>query len=75
MKHTTTASFGSLVEECGKVGISRTVAFKLSQDGSLRTFTIGKRRYVYLDSLRALPETLAKQKGVHQPRRSSGKAR
>lgn len=48
-----------LVEACADHGISRTVAFDLARRGLLRTFTIGVRRYVYLDSLKALPERLA----------------
>lgn len=47
-----------LVEACGEHGISRTVAFELARNGMLQTFTIGARRYVYLDSLRTLPDRL-----------------
>ena len=52
------AHFGPLVECCAAHGISRTVAFKLAADGSLETFAIGSRRYVVLQSLWRLPETL-----------------
>jgi hypothetical protein len=47
-----------LVTACANRGVSRTVAFELARKGLLETFTIGKRRYVYLDSLRTLPERL-----------------
>ena len=52
-------SYGPMVEICGDHGISRTVAFELARQGQLKTFLIGKRRYVYLDSVRTLPERLA----------------
>ncbi|NNC27263.1 excisionase [Salinisphaera sp. USBA-960] len=49
-------AFGSLVEECAKRGIGRTVAFELAKDGTIETFNIGRRRYVKLASLDTLPE-------------------
>ena len=51
--------FGPLVATCGQYGISRTVAFRLVKKGLLRTFKIGRRRYVSLTSLLSLPERLA----------------
>lgn len=51
--------FKPLVDACQEHGICRTVAFDLSRRGLLSTFSIGKRRYVHLDSLRTLPERLA----------------
>lgn len=54
-----TPAFRPLVEACDEHGISRTVAFDLARKGLLDSFTIGKRRYVYLESLRTLPERLA----------------
>lgn len=54
-------TFGRLVPECKKRGIGRTTAFELAARGTLETFTIGTGRYVYLDSLRTLPERLIKQ--------------
>lgn len=53
--------FGPLVGECAKRDIGRTVAFDLAARGLLETFTIGRRRYVYLDSLLTLPERLAER--------------
>jgi hypothetical protein len=52
-------AFGPLVEECAKYGISRSVAYELVACGHLETFKIGARRYVLVDSLRALPGKLA----------------
>lgn len=52
-------AFAPLVETCRDHGISRTVAFELAANGTLQTFTIGRRRYVKLESLRTLPERLA----------------
>jgi hypothetical protein len=51
-------TFGRLVPECKARGIGRTVAFDLVNRGLLETFTIGKARYVKLDSLDSLPEKL-----------------
>lgn len=57
---TSKPTFKPLVTACQEHGICRSVAFELSRTGMLETFTIGTRRYVYLDSLRSLPERLAK---------------
>jgi hypothetical protein len=54
-------AYGPMVEVCGHHGISRTVAFELARTGLLDTFRIGARRYVMLDSLRALPQRLAER--------------
>ena len=55
-------TYRPLIEACRQHGISRTVAYELVNAGDLQTFKIGTRRYVYLDSLRTLPERLkAKQ--------------
>lgn len=56
--NTNPRDFGPLVGECAKRDIGRTVAFDLAARGLLETFTIGRRRYVYLDSLLTLPERL-----------------
>ncbi|HQD14952.1 MAG TPA: hypothetical protein PLY54_05870 [Ottowia sp.] len=60
---TVAATFAPLVPACKANGISRSVAFELARAGKLETFTIGTRRYVYLDSLRTLPERLADDAG------------
>lgn len=54
-------AYRPLVEACNDHGISRTVAFDLARKGLLDTFTIGKRRYVRLESLRTLPERIAER--------------
>ena len=72
MKNQNGATFGPLVEECEKVGISRTVAFKLSGLGLLDTFAIGKRRYVYLESLSTLPARLVNTKRGRSLRQEKG---
>jgi hypothetical protein len=64
------ATYGLLVEECAKFGISRTVAFKLSASGLLKTFAIGTRRYVYLESLRTLPGRLLDPDNARTVRRA-----
>ena len=52
-------TYGPLVESAKSFGISRSVAFDLARKGLVDHFRIGTRRYVYLDSLRTLPERLA----------------
>lgn len=50
------------IPECAKRGIGKTVAYELADKGLLDTFLIGRKRFVYLDSLATLPERLkAKQ--------------
>lgn len=56
-------SFAPLVDACKAHGISRTVSFELSKKGLIETFSIGKRRYVYLESLRTLPQRLTERGG------------
>lgn len=56
-------TYKPLVTACQEHGICRSVAFELARKGLLETFAIGKRRYVYLDSLRTLPERLINQGG------------
>jgi len=63
MRTEATPAYRPLVEACGEHGISRTVAFDLARKGLLDTFSIGKRRYVRLESLRTLPERLAANDG------------
>lgn len=43
-------------EACLERRISRPVAYRLVQVGVLDTFKLGRTRYVYLDSLEALPD-------------------
>ncbi|MBV2208203.1 MAG: hypothetical protein KUL77_01385 [Thermomonas sp.] len=57
--NTQTPTYRPMVETCREYGISRSVAFDLAKAGLIDTFRIGQRRYVYLDSLRTLPERLA----------------
>ncbi|MEY3359123.1 MAG: hypothetical protein RLZZ537_191 [Pseudomonadota bacterium] len=59
----TQATFGPMVETCRAYGISRTVAFDLARKGLIEHFSIGSRRYVYIDSLNTLPDRLAKSGG------------
>ena len=42
-------------DACIEKGISRPVAYRLVQAGILDTWTLGRTRYVYLDSLLSLP--------------------
>lgn len=50
-----------LVSAAKAHGISRTVAFELANSGLLTTFLIGRRRYVYTQSLRELPQRIAER--------------
>jgi len=61
--HYTEPSYGPLVEVCRMFGISRSVAFELASDGLLETFKLNARRYVFIDSVRTLPERLASTGG------------
>lgn len=56
-------TFRPLVDACKDHGISRTVAYELVNEGLLDTFVIGVKRYVYMESLRTLPDRLAKKPG------------
>jgi hypothetical protein len=54
--------YGPFIPECAKRGIGKTSAYELSNAGVLETFTIGTKRYVYLDSLLTLPHRLAERR-------------
>lgn len=62
--------FRPFIPECTKRGIGKTTAYELANAGLLETATIGRKRYVYMDSLLTLPERLAKahpsNKGARQ---------
>ena len=53
--------FRPFVSECAKVGIGRSKAYELANSGLLDTTLIGRKRFVYLDSLLSLPNRLAAQ--------------
>ena len=59
MRTEATPTYRPLVPACAEHGIGRSTAFELARTGLLQTFTIGTRRYVWLESLRTLPERLA----------------
>ena len=48
-----------LVTACAAHGIKRSQAYLLARTGLLDTFTIGKTRFVYVESLETLPARLA----------------
>lgn len=47
-----------LVDACRARGIGRTTAFELKARGLIDCFNIGRRTFVYLDSLNSLGERL-----------------
>lgn len=51
--------YRALVRACGERDISRTTSYDLIRRDLIETFLIGRRRYVYLDSLDSLPERIA----------------
>jgi hypothetical protein len=53
--------FRPFIPECAKVGIGRSKAYELANAGLLETVSIGRRRFVYLDSLYTLPARLASE--------------
>lgn len=63
MVERTEPAFGLLLDVCAAHGISRSVAYELVASGHLETFKIGAKRYVLVESLRALPGKLAGQEG------------
>ena len=52
------------VPACRKRGFGKTLAYRYASAGLLETFTIGKKRYVYLDSLLTLPQRAARADGL-----------
>lgn len=74
MKHET-REFALFPEACINRGISRPVAFNLVAAGALDTFKIGRRRYVYIDSLLTLPERIDQYEQFILDRRSEKKRR
>lgn len=50
-----TPTYGPLVPTCRAFGIQRSNAFAMARAGLLETFTLNRKRYVYLDSLLSLP--------------------
>ena len=52
------AKFLPFVETCEEHGISRTAAYRLADRGLIETFTLGRRRYVVMESLRTLPDRM-----------------
>lgn len=65
-----TPTYGPLVPTCRAFGIRRSTAFAMARAGLLETFTLNRKRYVYLDSLLSLPsrrhEWAAMAKGSQQ---------
>ena len=59
MRITTGRKYRAFVPACKDRDISRTTAYYLAKAGLLETFTIGRKRYVYEDSLDSLPERMA----------------
>lgn len=47
--------YGELVRECARWGIRRTKAFDLARKNLIQTFLIGRKRYVWINSLASLP--------------------
>lgn len=56
-----TPAFAPFIEACREHGISKTVAYELANKGLLDTFSIGRARYVKLESLHTLPDRLPKE--------------
>lgn len=53
-------TYGLLEDVCRSFGIARTQAFAYSRSKILDTFLMNGRRYVYLDSVKSLPDRVAK---------------
>ncbi|MDH5834244.1 hypothetical protein [Luteimonas kalidii] len=63
--------FRPFIPECNKVGIGRSKAYELANSGLLETTTIGRRRFVYLDSLYTLPQRLNAAASAISPSQAS----
>ena len=50
--------FAPFPAACVERGIHKTVAYELLNGGLLETFTIGRKRYVYLDGLLTLSQRI-----------------
>jgi hypothetical protein len=53
-----TPAYAEMVPECERWDICRTKAFEYARRGLIDTFTMGRKRYVYIASLAALPDRL-----------------
>lgn len=53
--------YGRFLPECVKRGIGKSRAYELANAGDLETFTMGSKRFVYIDSLLSLPQRLAER--------------
>lgn len=51
-------SVNDVVDE---IGVCRTIVFRLLKDGSLKSFTIGRRRFVRPDDLRAFIDAASRR--------------
>jgi hypothetical protein len=70
MKTKELREFAPFPAACINRGICKTVAYSLSNRGLLDTFKIGRRRYVYLDSLLTVADRVG---GYNElPRNRSG---
>lgn len=61
MNHTIEPTYGLLTETCRAFGIARTQAFAYARTGALETFYMNGRRYVYVESLKSLPQRVCKR--------------
>lgn len=64
MESNSLRDYAPFVPECAKRGIGKTKAYELAGDGLLETFTIGAKRFVYLDSLLTLPQRIGDKAGA-----------
>lgn len=62
--------FAPFPAACIDRGIGKTVAYDLLNDGLLDTFKVGRRRYVYLDSLLTIADKVDSYN--QHPRHRSG---
>lgn len=58
---TTSKSLLSVADVIAELGVCRTTVFRLFKDGSLKTLTIGRRRLVRPDDLRAFIDAMAER--------------
>jgi hypothetical protein len=55
-------AFARFIPVMREHGFGRSKAYELANDGLIETFKIGKAKFVYIDSVRSLPQRIAAAK-------------
>jgi hypothetical protein len=74
MNTNTQRDYAPFPAACVDRGICRAVAYDLLNEGALETFKIGRKRYVYLDSLLTLDQRIERYNAQLRERRAQLRA-